>query len=69
MGGLDPPIQSLQHEIMMIRAAIESDVLELAQLIARSVHALNAVDDSQADLELDHVILTHALRESAIAFD
>ena len=35
---------------MPIRRAKESDLLHLSQLIARSIHALNAGDDSPADL-------------------
>ena len=35
---------------MPIRRAKESDLLHLSQLIARSVHALNAGEDSPADL-------------------
>ena len=50
MGGLDPPIQSLHHAAMSIRRAKESDIVQLSQLIARSVSTLNASDDSPEDM-------------------
>ncbi len=50
MGGLDPPIQSLQSATMSIRRAQEADLILLSELIARSVNALNAADDSPEDI-------------------